>query len=172
MSNYRRANAAGACYFFTVVTSLRKPVFSSETSVQILRNAVRDEMQRRPFSIEAAVVLPDHIHCIWQLPNNDSDYSSRWREIKKSVTKKIGTDSNTRNEGDIWQRRFWEHLIRNDDDWRSHMDYIHYNPVKHGYVENPAQWKWSSFNRWVARGAYQADWGGTEPNHVSQLDFE
>jgi len=172
MSNYRRATTPGASYFFTVVTNQRRPVFDNEPTVQILREAIRDEMQRRPFVIEAAVVLPDHIHCLWQLPENDSDYSSRWREIKKAVTKQIGKAKNARNEGDVWQRRFWEHQVRNEKDWRTHMDYIHYNPVKHGYVKTPLQWKWSTFSRWVEQGAYQSDWGTLEPENVSSLDLE
>ena len=162
MSNYRRAKTPGASYFFTVVTHQRRPVFNNETTVQILRDAFRDEMQRRPFEIEAAVILPDHIHCIWKLPEHDADFSSRWREIKKAVTKRISTNKNAMYEGSVWQRRFWEHQLRHERDWRMHMDYIHYNPVKHGYVKTPLHWKWSTFRRWVERGAYESDWAVRE----------
>jgi len=172
MSNYRRATTTGATYFFTVVTHQRKPVFRSETTIQILRDAISEELQRRPFVMEAAVILPDHLHCLWQLPENDSDYSSRWREIKKSVTKQVGKNKNSRNEGDVWQRRFWEHQVRSEDEWRMYMDYIHYNPAKHGYVKTPLEWEWSSFSRWVERGAYDASWGCVEPVGLSRLDFE
>jgi len=173
MSNYRRAKTTGATYFFTVVTHNRKPVFRSAASVQILRDAFQDEMQRRPYIMEAAVILPDHLHCIWQLPENDSDYSSRWREIKKAVTKQIARGTkNSRGEGDVWQRRFWEHQIRDNHDWRKHIDYIHYNPVKHGYTSTPLEWQWSSFRRWVDKGAYSSDWGSVEPEGISNLNFE
>lgn len=172
VSNYRRSDARGASFFFTVVTYHRRPVFDSDVSIAILRDSIRDEMQRRPFVIEAAVILPDHIHCLWQLPENDSDFSSRWREIKKDVTKRLGASKNARGEGNVWQRRFWEHQIRNERDWRMHMDYIHYNPVKHGYVNAPFQWRWSSFMRWVEKGAYELDWGTIEPSDISALDFE
>jgi len=173
MSNYRRAKTPGATYFFTVVTQNRKPVFTSNSSVEILRDAFRDEIQRRPFVIEATVILPDHLHCIWQLPDSDSDYSSRWREIRKAVTKRIAFGpKNARGEGDVWQRRFWEHQITDGRDWRQHMDYIHYNPVKHGYVSSPSEWQWSSFRRWVDKGAYSLDWGSVEPKGISDLNFE
>ncbi len=172
MSNYRRAAIPGASYFFTVVTKQRKPVFSNEIKVRILRDAMQEEMIRRPFIVEAAVVLPDHIHCLWKLPAGDKDFSSRWREIKKSVSKRAGTVKNSRGEGDLWQRRFWEHLIRDEHDWRVHMDYIHFNPVRHGYVKKPCEWRWSSFQRWVDKGAYDRDWGSAEPEVISGLDFE
>lgn len=129
-------------------------------------------MQHRPFVIEAAVILPDHIHCLWRLPIDDYDFSSRWREIKKAVTKRMGNERNVRKEGTIWQRRFWEHLVRDECDWRNPMDYIHYNPVKHGYVAKPSQRQWSIFNRYVGRGVYDLEWGGTEPENVSGFYFE
>ena len=172
MSNYRRSTTQGASFFFTVVTHQRRPLFDKENSISILREAHRREQQRRPFIIAAAVILPDHIHSLWTLPENDADYSSRWREIKKYVSKELGHSKNTRGESNVWQRRFWEHQIRDEQDWNTHMDYIHYNPVKHGYAEKPVDWKWSSFSRWVARGVYTADWGSSEPIGLTGLDFE
>lgn len=173
MSNYHRLKIAGASYFFTVVTHDRKRIFDNENNIQILRNAFRREKQRRPFDVEAIVILPDHLHCLWTLPENDSDYSSRWREIKKHVTKELSVTRNHRNEGEIWQRRFWEHSIRDDEDWRNHMDYIHYNPVKHGYVTSPTDWRWSSFSKWIHRGAYDANWGShSSPKHIENMRHE
>lgn len=173
MSCYRRACIPGACYFFTVVTYQRNPLFDNESAVKVLREAFRAEIQRRPFEVEAAVVLPDHLHCIWRLPEGDADFSSRWREIKKYVSQNLeGVVVNTRGEGNVWQRRFWEHVIRDDQDYQAHVDYIHYNPVKHGYVSLPGDWPWSSFNRWVDAGCYSADWGRTEPGSIGLMEME
>ncbi len=158
----------GGVYFFTLVTYQRLPVFSHEPNISILRDAFQLEQQRRPFTIEAAVILPDHLHCIWQLPEHDVDYPGRWREIKKHVTKNVRSYQDEK----VWQRRYWEHAIRDERDWRNHMDYIHYNPVKHGYASSAAEWRWSSFSRWVEKGVYRGDWGATEPSHISGFDLE
>ena len=172
MSRYRRFHAPGASYFFTVVTHKRRPWFDRESSIKILREAFRRTMTTRPFRIEAIVVLPDHLHCIWRLPENDSDYSGRWREIKKQASRHLDSRVNARNERGVWQRRFWEHLIRDPVDWRRHMDYIHYNPVKHGLVNRPIDWPWSSFSRAVAQGWYEIDWGSSEPSSISGMELE
>ena len=159
MSNYRRSKTAGACYFFTVVTYRRRKIFLLQENVDLLREVFMKTKIERPFKIEAIAILSDHLHCLWRLPQDDTDFPSRWREIKKYVTKRIGTTRNSRKEGNVWQRRFWEHQIRDEQDWRNHMDYIHYNPVKHGYASAPREWKWSSFNRWVNKGGYEPGWG-------------
>src|SRR5699024_3794864 len=130
--NYRRAFVLGGVLFFTVVTFERRPIFSSDDAVAHLREAFRKVKAARPFTVDAVVVLPDHLHCIWRLPEGDGDYSSRWREIKKAASRAIAPRSDDRQERWAWQRRFWEHVIRDDDDWRRHVEYIHYNPVKHG----------------------------------------
>ncbi len=106
----------------------------------------------RPFQVDAIVVLPEHLHCIWRMPEGDADFSSRWREIKKAASRQIDTSPNSRNERPVWQRRYWEHAIRDEEDWRRHVDYIHYNPVKHGLVNQPGEWSWSSFGSAVAKG--------------------
>jgi putative transposase len=127
----------------------------------------------KPFEIDAIVVLPDHLHCIWRLPDGDADFSGRWREIKKYVAKRIGGIGKRPGERDVWQRRFWEHAIRDEDDWRRHMDYICYNPVKHGLVRSPAEWPFSSFKKSVAAGWYDVDWGSNGlPNTVLDMDCE
>ncbi len=172
MSNYQRLRLIGACYFFTVVTWRRKPIFTDNNKVQLLRDALRKVKEAQPFHIDAIVVLPDHLHCIWQMPENDADYSSRWREIKKAVSRQIDTTTNARHERLIWQRRFWEHTIRNEHDWQRHMDYIHYNPVKHGLVKQPSDWPWSSFANAVKKGWYAADWGAQPPSHISDMEIE
>ena len=168
MSNYKRMYVPGGCYFFTLVTYQRNPVFSEEANIRALRNAFSKVRSNKPFKLDAIVVLPDHLHCLMRLPDGDMDYSSRWREIKKSVTRTLTQAQGT----PVWQRRFWEHLVRDEDDWRRHMDYIHYNPVKHGLVERPADWRWSSFRKMVQRGWYDLDWGSAEPNPIAGMDFE
>ena len=129
-------------------------------------------MTTRPFAIDAMVVLPEHLHCIWRMPDSDSDYSSRWREIKKAVSRQICSVTNSCNERMLWQRRFWEHAIRDQEDWRRHVDYIHYNPVKHGLVDHPGEWRWSSFDRAVSRGWYEPSWGDSEPEYVARMNCE
>ena len=168
MSYYRRANTPGGCYFFTVVTRHRIPFFSTPDNVQLLREAIRKMIEQKPFCIDAMVVLPDHFHTLWQLPDGNADFSSRWREIKKYVSR------HAQNRGDsVWQRRFWEHLIRDENDWQRHMDYIHYNPVKHGWSETPATWPYSSFSRCVKKGLYEANWGRDgEPVIIKKMWLE
>jgi len=172
MSHYRRAYLPGGIYFFTVVTLNRVPVFINEHRAEALRQAFRKVMAARPFQIDAIVVLPEHLHCIWRMPEGDADFSSRWREIKKAASRQIDTTTNSRNERPVWQRRFWEHAIRDEEDWRRHVDYIHYNPVKHGLVNRPGEWTWSSFGGAVAKGWYEESWGASEPATLIGMDCE
>jgi putative transposase len=166
MSNYRRAHEGGASYFFTVVTHSRQPILMRPDVLEALRDAFRCVRQARPFRLEAAVILPDHMHAIWTLPPGDAEFGQRWGMIKRHVSKAVskvisapvGDSMRARGEFGIWQRRFWEHLIRNDEDYARHMDYIHYNPVKHGHVARPADWPHSSFRKCVERGIYPVDW--------------
>jgi len=124
-------------------------------------------MLRQPVNTLAIVILPDHLHCLWELPPGDTDYSERWRWIKREFTRdwlaiggtEVTTPATSQRRRGVWQRRFWEHMIRDETDLENHFDYIHYNPVKHGLVARPRDWLWSSFHRWVRRGHYQADWG-------------
>jgi len=173
MSDYHRSKTEGASYFFTVVTCQRKKIFFDDGNIAILRNAFKKVKKRQPFDIEAIVILHDHLHCIWKLPEADNDFAGRWREIKKHVTRQITEVRNKRNEGDVWQKRFWEHQIRDLQDWHNHMDYIHYNPVKHGYVSQPSQWPYSSFGKWVKNGFYEKDWGvGHAPENIKKINIE
>ncbi len=165
MPNYRRATVAGACYFFTVVTANRQPIFNAER-VALLRETVREIKREKPFAIDAWVVLPDHLHAIWRMPTDDADYSTRWGLIKSRFSRRSGlsTAGGRRRDAQVWQPRFWEHQIRDEKDWRTHMDYLHFNPVKHGLVPRVQDWQHSSFHRLVAAGIYPSDWGvGTDP---------
>ena len=164
MSNYRRNRVTGGTYFFTVNTLERKKSLLVD-HIEELRQAIRHTKRKKPFHIDAWVILPDHMHCIWTLPSDDSDYSGRWREIKKAFSKSIPKTeylSDTRlrrNERGIWQHRFWEHTIRDELDYQQHMDYIHYNPVKHGLVDSVQQWPYSTFHLLVKQGEYPEQWG-------------
>lgn len=168
MSRYRRANF-GSTFFFTVVAFQRRPILCDPPIVAALRAAIQNVRQRRPFVIEAWVQLPDHLHCIWTLPQGDSNFSRRWSEIKRSVSHScrhaydetmLSPAMNRQRAAAIWQRRFWEHRIRSDEDFRLHLDYIHINPVRHGLVGHAALWKYSSFSRCVRAGWYPEDWTG------------
>ena len=172
MSNYRRTVIPGGVFFFTVVTHERTRIFTSEERVETLRAAFRKIMAVRPFYMDAVVILPDHLHCLWRLPAGDGDFSGRWREIKKSASRQIDARTNHRRERSVWQRRFWEHTIRDEEDWQKHMDYIHYNPVRHGLAARPGDWPWTSFNRAVACGWYEKSWGDSEPTKIIGMDLE
>jgi putative transposase len=163
---YRRALAPGGRYFFTLVTEKRQPIFNDAATVAVLREAFRTVRASRSFEINAIVILPDHIHCIWTLPPLDADYAIRWRLIKTWFTKHcdrgllipVKASKQRKKQQAIWQNRYWEHLLRDDLDFERHVDYIHYNPCKHGLVAKPIDWKYSSFHRFVSRGMLAPDW--------------
>lgn len=196
MSNYHRAYTPGGTYFFTVVTYARKPILTLEPVRTALREAIRTVKETYPFTIDAFVLLPDHLHCIWTLPPEDKDYSRRWSIIKRTVSKRcielgvsdiaenglVGVAHPTKDSGSLamsghhtknsgrshlkhrelffWQRRFWEHQVRDEEDFNRHVDYIHWNPVKHGYAKKVVDWEFSTFQRYRDCGVYPADWGG------------
>jgi putative transposase len=165
MTSYRRNFIAGGSFFFTVNLADRRLHLLID-QVEGLRAAFRQTRLSHPFAIDAMVVLPDHLHAIWTLPEGDADFAGRWRLIKSTFSRNLPmgeTISHSRlkkGERGIWQRRFWEHTIRNEDDFARHFDYIHINPVKHGLVTRVQDWPHSSFHRMVERGVYPADWAG------------
>jgi putative transposase len=162
---YRRNRVKGGTYFFTVTLKNRRSSLLIE-HIDFLRKAVRQTRNDQPFQIDAWVVLPEHIHALWTLPMGDDNYSGRWSLIKsrfsRSVAKVRNLTPNAKGEYNIWQRRFWEYTIRDDDDFSKHIDYIHYNPVKHGYVDKVRDWQYSTFHRYVEQGLYLPDWGSSE----------
>ena len=160
MADYQRIYVPGGTYFFTIVTAHRRPWLSTDAGRAILGRAMREVRRDQPFDTVALVVLPDHLHVIWRLPNGDTDFSRRWRRIKQRASH--GLRKSSELTGPFWQSRFWEHWIRDGDDLQRHIDYIHYNPVKHGLVASPADWNASTFHRFVAKGVYAADWGGPD----------
>ena len=169
MPEYRRIYLEGSTYFFTIITYKRSPIFKNPIARNILHNTFEQVKFRLPFDIIAICLLPDHIHLLMRLPDNDSDYSMRIREIKRLFTISYKSQFSSqfernasrlnKQEATIWQRRFWEHTIRDEKDLQNHFDYIHFNPVKHGLVEEPGDWQWSSFQRYVEMGFYPQDWG-------------
>lgn len=163
---YRRTNTAGGTYFFTVNLAERNRRLLTEY-VDTLRNVVATVRNRHPFVIDAFVVLPDHLHAIWTLPQGDADFAVRWMLIKAGFSRRItpgeqrSSSRIRKGERGIWQRRYWEHLIRDEEDYEHHVAYIHYNPVKHGYVTRAADWPNSSIHRYIAAGMVTSDWGCT-----------
>ncbi len=168
MSNYRRFYPTGGTWFFTVVAYHRRPILCDEPIRDALRAAIKYTQQDYPFTIDAIVLMPDHLHCLWTLPQEVSDYSKRWRIIKRRVSVACAeqykqpdllTESKKKHrESTIWQRRFWAHQILDQADFNHHFNYIHYNPVKHGLCQKPSDWPWSTFHRYVKEGIYQKDW--------------
>jgi putative transposase len=165
MRNYLRMRAAGGVYFFTVNLAERRGNTLLVDRIDVLRDAFLRTRLERPFALEAIVVLPEHLHCLWRLPPGDNDFPTRWRLIKSrfsraiAVTERQSRSRRRQGERGLWQRRYWEHMVRDDDDYRHHLDYIHFNPVKHGLVRDAADWPHSSLSQWIARGRYGPDWG-------------
>jgi putative transposase len=165
MPNYRRAFVPGGCWFFTV-NLLERGGSLLVDHIDSLRESVAGTRSNYAFHIDAVVVLPDHLHAIWTLPPGDADFSIRWRLIKTAFAKSLPIQERrsavrkARNERGIWQRRFWEHMIRNDADYAKHVEYCYINPVKHGLVRRVRDWPHSSFHRDVERGIVPLDWVG------------
>ena len=166
MTNYRRSNIAGACYFFTVNLADRASCLLTE-QIASLRSAFDYVQARHPFTTDAIVILPDHLHAIWTLPAGDKDFALRWRLIKTTFSRNLPHGESRsasrleKGERGIWQRRYWEHLIRDEQDYARHVDYIHINPVKHGWAATQVlDWPHSSFHRFVRTGILPVDWAG------------
>jgi putative transposase len=166
MSSYRRARLEGGTFFFTVTLADRVSTLLIDR-IEALRGAFAETRRELSFQIDAIVVLPDHLHCIWTLPHGDSDFPSRWQRIKGRFSRAcpegevISTSRRRKRERGIWHRRYWEHVIRDERDFSAHVDYIHWNPVKHGHAARVSDWPHSSFHRFVREGTLPADWGGT-----------
>jgi putative transposase len=172
MSDYRRVYIPGGTYFFTLVTYRRQPIFSYDGRVELLRRSFREVKSKRPFDLLAAVILPDHLHCLWCLPEGDADFSTRWQMVKTSFSRRIPAEIIKDGAKTIWQPRFFDHCIRDESDFHKHLDYIHYNPVKHGLVSSPGEWPYSSFARFVALGWYTSSWGDVVPPDVEDMEHE
>jgi putative transposase len=165
MTDYRRNFVPGGSFFFTVNLADRRLSLLT-ANIDALRTAFRETHKHHPFTINAVVVLPDHLHAVWTLPEGDADFATRWRLIKASFSRnippgeRISASRVAKGERGIWQRRFWEHTIRDEEDFARHVDYVHINPVKHGLVTQVRDWQPSSFHRMVKLGVYPEDWAG------------
>jgi putative transposase len=181
MPEYKRIKIAGGTYFFTVISNNRKPLLTLDIVRKGLRDSINKTRKNLPFKIDAWVLLPDHLHTIWTLPSGDADFAARWAMIKQYTSKScrqlfeyketICDSRLLRKEMSLWQRRFWEHLIRDADDYEKHFDYIHWNPVKHGHVSRVIDWPYSTFHRFMAQGIYPPDWGGCNVGLFKGLTF-
>jgi putative transposase len=164
MGNYLRTWQPGGTFFFTLTLADRKCALLTE-HIDLLREALRQALRRRPFRIDAMVVLPEHLHLLCTLPPADTDYATRIAHLKAGFSRALPPECRaparrSRRELGVWQRRYWEHTIRNDQDLLAHVDYIHYNPVKHDHVDQVCDWPWSTFHRFVAQGLLPLDWAG------------
>lgn len=182
MSNYRRCFVPGGSYFFTVVTERRAKILGNDLARDLLRAAFQDYFQRwQPFRVDAMVMLQDHMRAIWTLPPGDAAYPKRWGAIKKHFTESwLALDGEEKHRfpsrikyrrRGVWQRYYAEHTLCDETDYQRHFDYIHYNPVKHGLVESPRDWLYSTFQRWVKRGVYSPDWECSQEGMLGFLDI-
>ena len=183
MSWYRRVYVPGGTYFFTAVTEDRAPILCTDAARPMLHDAIAQCASRRPFELVAIILLPDHLHAIWTLPPGDADYSARWASIKATFTRtwlaaggseraRSASRIESRRRG-VWQRKFWEHRIRDPDELKRHLDYLHYNPVKHGLAGCPHEWCWSTLSKWIEQGEYPGDWMcGCDGRQVQPPEFE
>jgi len=175
MTDYRRYRLNGGTYFFTVNLADRNRALLTER-IDTLRESFRVVKEAHPFEIDAIVIMPEHLHTIWTLPDGDDDFSQRWRQIKSAFSREITKEERIsksrlrKQERGIWQRRFWEHAIRDEEDFSRHADYIHFNPVKHGYVQKVSDWPHSSFHRYVCLGILPEDWAGSDDEFGVDLE--
>jgi len=180
MPNFRRNWVPGGTFFFTIVTAGRAPLFREESARTLLGACFRRERLARPFDINAVVLLPDHLHAVWTLPPGDHDFSTRWSSIKSRFTREWLANGGTEQpvlagqhreeRRGIWQPRFFEHTMHDGDDLIQHVDYIHFNPVKHGWAKCPSDWPWSSFRRYVRQGDYPIDWACSQQGQIPHFE--
>jgi len=173
MTDYRRFYIPNSTWFFTVNLAERRNNHLLIEKIDLLRASFSYVKERRAFRINAAVIMPDHLHCIWTLPPDDADFSTRWNLLKghfsRAIDKgeRVSKSRGKRRERGIWQRRFWAHLIVDQEDFNNHVDYIHWNPVKHGWVQQVIDWPYSSFHKFVKLGFYSDSWGCLEEININ-----
>ena len=182
MSEYKRYYVPGGTYFFTVVTYKRHPFFKSKVAIDLLRQSWLDVRAELPFTNIASVLLPDHFHCLWSLPQGVDDFSTRIKRIKDGFTEawlasggyEVPVTESQKKNGNrgIWHPRFWEHWIRDTEDLENHLDYIHYNPTKHGYQLRPANWPYSTIHKYIRMGHYHKDWGSSIPRNLINMELD
>ncbi|NND96524.1 MAG: transposase [Pirellulaceae bacterium] len=176
MSSYRRNFVPGGTFFFTLVTYGRRPILTTDLGRRCLREAFATIKRRSPFQLFAICLLPDHLHCVWLMPSADADFATRWKRIKHEfstrwlagggIEAEVTPAQQREGRRGIWQPRYWEHTVRDEVDLERCVDYIHWNPRKHAIVRRVKDWPYSSFQRFVSEGQYEADWGGTAPASI------
>jgi len=174
MVNYRRNKVLGGTYFFTVTLKNRSASYLIDY-VGLLHESIQFIKNKHSFDVIAFVILNDHLHTIWQLPENDANYPKRWQAIKSRFTRSlvkqgVSLIKNKKGEYNLWQKRYWEHTIRDERDLQNHIDYIHFNPVKHSYVDRVIDWPHSSFHRYVDEGLIDKNWAH-EPTDIPGTKF-
>lgn len=168
---YRRADIKGGSYFFTVNLAERNKTLLVD-EIDAFRNSLNKVKREHPFILDAMVVMPEHCHAIFTLPENDNDFSTRWMLIKAGfsrqlpVQEKISSSRKSKGERGIWQRRYWEHCIRDELDFERHVNYIHNNPVKHGYVKRASDWQYSTIHDYIKRGILDENWAYIEDDEL------
>jgi len=173
MPNFRRYYVPNAIVFITAVTANRIPYFQREDDIVLFWQTLREAQRHHPFRLLAYVLLPDHFHWLMRVEREDGNFSDAMHSIKRNCTLNYKRAHSITRPFSLWQSRFWDHVIRNEEDLERHFDYVHWNPVKHGYVGRPGEWRDSTFAHWLERGYYEADWAAQdEPAYIAQMDYE
>jgi putative transposase len=173
MPNFRRYYVPNAVVFITAVTKDRVPYFERQDNVELFWDTLRRVQSIHPFGLLAYVLLPDHFHWLMRVEREDGDFSVVMHSIKRNYTLNFKRAHGITRPFSLWQSRFWDHVIRDGEDLENHFDYVHWNPVKHGYVRRPEEWRDSTFVYWLERGYYEPDWAYEgEPVNIAQMDFE
>jgi putative transposase len=173
MPNYRRLYLPGQPVFITAVTYKRRRIFNNPQTILVLLETMDAVKLLRPYEMLAYVIIPDHIHLLIKTPEESPNFSPIISSIKRNFIRNYRRSIDGIDQSPIWQARFWDHVIKDDNDFEKHLDYIHWNPVKHGYVNDPVQWKWSTFSNWFEDGFYDEAWGTDEmPKNIQKMDYE
>jgi len=173
MTNIRRYYIPDSIVFVTSVTKNRNKVFLEEQNNILLFQTIESVKNEIPLELTAYVVLPDHFHFLIKMPDETNNFSKILQLIKGRFTNNFKISQGITDSISIWQKRFWDHIIRSEQDLKNHLDYIHWNPVKHGFVDEPGEWPQSSFRKWVKIGLYEEDWGNSqEPANIQKMNFE
>jgi putative transposase len=173
MPNYRRLYLSGQPVFITAVTYKRRRIFNNPQTIQVLLETMDAVKLLRSYEMVAYVIMHDHLHLLIETPEESPNYSPIVSSIKRNFIRNYRRSLNGIDQSPIWQARFWDHVIKDDNDFEKHLDYIHWNPIKHGYVDDPIQWQWSTFSKWLGDGFYDEAWGSGEiPKNIQKMDFE
>jgi len=173
MPDYRRFYIPNSITFITCVTRDRYPYLKSKSDIDLFFSTLARVKEIKPFELMAYVVLPDHFHWLMKVDQSSGNFSKVMHSIKRNFTQNYKQAHNVQKSISIWQRGFWDHVIRDERDLEIHLDYIHWNPIKHGCVNKPSNWPYSTYRDWEGMGIYDLGWGCVEiPENISGLNFE